>query len=681
MGRRMLAALALLLLPLLCAAQEGPLLAPDDHLNLVSVGTPRVSPDGRWIAYSVSRFDAERGKNDSDIYLIPFEGGEARRLTTHPGSESDYVWNPDSHRIAFAASRDGDSDQIYVIDIDGGEARRLTDMESDAYGPAWSPDGTMLAFYSDVGDLYTAEEREALGDVRYIRHLRYYHRRTWDDGARPRIFVMPAEGGEARRLTDGECADEGDHSLAWSPDSREIAYVSNRAGEWWNSIDTNVYVVDVVSGESRQVTTNPGPDHNPAFSPDGGSIAYLASYEYNYEAENYRIHVVPRGGGGGEPLVLTGSLDRHINAFAWGPGGERIYFTAGSEGDYNIRFVETAAPDLFHDVTAGHQVIRRWSLVDNDRFVMLRATDVEDNEIYTLVGGQLNRLTTDANAFYAGYQIQPCEEIWIEAEDGARMQGWLIKPVGYQEGRSYPLILSIHGGPQGMSTPTLRFEFQLLANRGYAVLFTNPRGSRGYGQLFTDQINQDWGGLCYRDLMRFVDHVVETGIADPEKLGVMGGSFGGYMTNWIIGHTDRFAAAVSVAGLSNLVSFFGTTDEQFFIEKDMGGLPWRNREVYLGNSPLWHADNFSTPTMVIHGQYDFRVRTEQGEQIFTALQKMGVPSSYVWFPNEGHGVRQPIHLALYYRLKLEWFDHWLRGIPVDLATYITPRPYRHPPEP
>jgi dipeptidyl aminopeptidase/acylaminoacyl peptidase len=531
-----------------------------------------------------------------------------------------------------------------------------------------------------VGERLSEAQREAFDDVRYAMHPRFYHLGPgWDKGKRRRIFVMPSAGGEARQLTDGECADEGDRSMVWSPDSKEIAYVSNRSPEWWNTIDTNVYLVDVESGESRQLTTNVGPDHSPVFSPDGKWIAYRASYEYNYESENYKIHVVPRAGG--EARVLTRGLDRNVRSIAWGPQSDRIYFTASSHGERKLQWVGRDAADVFHGVAEEPRLVSSFEVVDEKRFVVSASTDVRPGEVYTIVDGKSKQLTDEASAWWTERPVSPSEEIWIERPDGDRVQGWLIRPVGFEKGHPAPLILSIHGGPHGMYSPYFRFDYQLLASRGFAVLYTNPRGSDGYGQAFADAIHGDWHTLPHDDLMAFVDHAVEMGVADPEALGVTGGSYGGYMTNWIIGHTDRFAAAVSSAGLSNMVSFFGTTDEQFFAEKEMGGVPWKNREVYLENSPLWAAESFETPTMLLHGANDWRVRPEQGVQLFHALQKVGVPSVYVEFPNEQHGVRQPDHRVLRYRLTLEWFDHWLKGEPVELATYIQPRAYAHPPQP
>ena len=670
-----LTAAALLAMP--AAATE--VLEPDDLLDEVTVTAPAVSPDGKWLVYSVTRFDREKKARDGDLWLVPVAGGEPRRLTATPGVESGPAWAPDSRRVAFAAKRGDDKQaQVYVLDVTGGEAVRLTAMTEGAGDPRFSPDGGLVAFTSSVGAHLSQAQRDAFGDVRFAMHPRFYHLgRGWDDGARQRIFVIPAAGGEARQLTDGSCSDEGDHEMAWSPDSREIAFVSNRSPEWWNTIDTDVWVVSVAEGALRRLTTNPGPDHDPAFSPDGRWIAYRASHEYNYESEDYTIQVVPRAGGA--PRELGAALDRSADQPAWSPDSREIYFLLASEGTRNLYAVTAAAPERVRTVTSGVQTIQEFAPLGGDRFVVRRSTDVLPGEMWSLAGGTFTRLTREAGRFWERFAVQPCEEIVERAEDGTRLQGWLVRPAGLAAGTRAPLVLQIHGGPHGMYSPQLRFATQLLAARGYAVLLTNPRGSAGYGQAFADAIHGDWHTRPMADLERFVDRAVAMGVADPEKLAVMGGSYGGYMTNWLIGHTDRFAAAVSVAGLANLVSFFGTTDEQFFAEKEMAGPPWRSREAYLENSPLWAAEHFSTPTMVIHGENDWRVRPEQGQQLFTALQKIGVPSVYVEFPGEQHGVSRPPHQVAYQRLVLEWFDHWLLGRPVELATYVTPRPYVHPP--
>jgi dipeptidyl aminopeptidase/acylaminoacyl peptidase len=661
-------------------ANDQKILKPQDHLKQVRVGSAKVSPDGKWILYSISKYCFKREKRVGDLYLVPFNGGKSKRLTATPGSEGGYNWNPDSKKVVFSAKREGDEkNQIYIIDIRGGEAQRLTNLKSGASRPQWSPDEKWIAFTSSVGEIYTPEQKKAFNDVRYYKRLRYYHLgRGWDTGKRNRIFVVPARGGEVKQLTKGECADEGDHSFSWHPNSEEIVYVSNRSPEWWNTIDTDLFTVNIKNTKITRLTENPGPDHSPVFSPDGKWLAYRSSYEYNYESENYKIHIMPAQGG--PTKALTSSLDRNVRTIAWDTGSTGLYFTASSMGNRNLQFVAIKKPEFFQKVTTGRHLISGLQVVGKNRFAFIMTTDVMPREIFTMVRGKLVQVTKAATKAYEGYKILPSEEITIDADDGTPLQGWLIKPLGYKKGERIPMLLHIHGGPHGMYSPSFRFEYQLYAHHGIAILYTNPRGSDGYGQAFADVIHEDWGTKPFSDVMRFVDHLTKMGVADPDRLAVKGGSYGGYMTNWVITHTDRFAAAVSVAGLSNMTSFFGSTDEQFFAEKEMAGVPWEKKEVYLKNSPIWYAANLKTPTMVIHGDIDWRVRTEQAEQIFAALQKMGAPSVYVNFPNQQHGVRGTKHRTLYFQLIVEWLEHWLKGKPVKLAEYIKPRAYQHPPK-
>jgi dipeptidyl aminopeptidase/acylaminoacyl peptidase len=449
--------------------------------------------------------------------------------------------------------------------------------------------------------------------------------------------------------------------MCWSSGSKEIAFVSNRDKEWWNSIDTNIYTVTVPAGEMKQLTTNRGPDHSPAFSPDGKFIAFRSIFTYNYESENYKVVVANRDGS--SPKTLTEKLDRSIRRFKWSPNGKKIIFLYGSEGDYNLKSVSPKGGPL-KDVITGNQVIRGMDITpDGKTLILLKGDDTHPEEIFAFKKNRYQKLTAVNDRKLEQFLLQPVEEVWATSVDGAKVQGWIIKPVGFKEGQKYPMVLSIHGGPHGMSSVSFRFPFQLLAANGYVVVYSNPRASLGYGETFSRQIWENWGGLAYKDLMAMVDEVLKKGFVDEKKMGVMGGSFGGYMTNWIVGQTNRFAAAVTVAGLSNLTSFYGTTDEQFFPEAEFKGMPWTNKEVYIKHSPIWYADNFKTPMLLVHGQYDFRVRTEQAEQMFTALQKQGVPSAYAWFPDEGHGVRKPVHRKLYYKMLLDWLDHFIKGEP------------------
>lgn len=635
----------------------------DDMYRFKSVGSPVISPDGKLVAFTMSYYTTgEEITRCGDIWVMDIDGKNMRKLTAHPAVESGVSWSPDSTRIAFSARRNDKKSQIYIINISGGEADQLTTIKTGASNPLWSPDGKWIAFYSNVGQLYSDEFKKELGDVRYITHLRYYHVRSWDDGERRRIFAVPVEGGkDPIQLTKGECADEGDNSMAWAPDSKEIAFVSNRDPQWWNSIDTNIYTVSVPEGKIAQVTVNRGPDHSPAYSPDGKYLAFRSIFTYNYESENYKIVVRKRGGEEkGKPL--TTALDQTVREFKWSPDSKTIFFRYAYNGLYNIKSVPVSGGS-FKDVVTGRFVISSWDVAkDGKTFVVSKSDDISQTELFSF-RKKWKKLTGFNDAFMAQLHTMPVEELWVQSENEFKIQTWIIKPVGFETGKKYPMVLSIHGGPHGMYTIMYRSYFQYLAANGYVVVYSNPRASLGYGETFSRQVWQEWGGLGYRDLMRVTDAVIKLGFVDEKRMGVTGGSYGGYMTNWIIGQTDRFAAAITSAGISNLTSFYGTTDEQFFPEAEYKGTPYDQKELYIKHSPIWYAKNFKTPTMIIHGQYDFRVRLEQAEQMFTALQKQNVPSVYVYFPDEGHGVRKPVHRKLYYRVILDWFDRFLKGKP------------------
>lgn len=405
------------------AGPEQKLFQPEDHLRQVSIGAPQVSPDGKWILYSLSGYCSENKKDYSDLYLLATTGGKPRRLTHSPSAERGYTWSPDGSQIAFAAKREGDSQsQIYILPLHGGEARRLTDVHEGAHGPLWSPDGKTMAFYSSVGELYSPEQQEAFGQVRYAMHPRYHHLgRGWDSGKRQRIFTIELAGGEARQLSDGPCSDEGDHSMTWHPNSRALAFVSNRSPEWWNTIDTDIYQVDLDSTETRRLTVNTGPDHSPAYSPDGRWLAYRSSYEYNYESENYKLHLRPAAGG--ETRALTSVIDRNVRTFAWAADSRGIYFSTQSEGESNIHYLSLNRPDRIVEITRGRNNLYGWQQAGKGRFVTLAAADTRPPELYLVDQGRFKRLTISAEAPFKDYPRLPSEEIWLTAPDGTRVQG------------------------------------------------------------------------------------------------------------------------------------------------------------------------------------------------------------------------------------------------------------------
>jgi len=630
-----------------------------DLFRLTGVSDITVSPDGTKVAFVVTRMDSSENSYKSDIELVDVASGRLKRLTTHPASDTSPRWSPEGTRLAFVSERGGDP-QIWVIDIGGGEATKLTSAEGGATDPVWSPDGKMIAYLSRVDPDVKTPAIEKKGDVTIIRRLKYRFRGRYWDGKRSHIFLVSSEGGESRQLTFG---DFDDSDPQWSPDSKSIAFVSNRTKDPENNIDTNIWMVPADGGSPVQITTNPGPDNSPRFSPDGKYLAYRASLRFNYESDEYDIYLAPLEGGG--HTNLTREVHRNIYGPVWNPDGKNLYFMIEDAGSYDLCEIPLAGGRQ-KNLTPGRHAIRYVDVSrGSGRVAFALSAPVEPWEVWIMEadGTGLRRITHLNDSFLSRVTLSFPERISYLSEDSTEIEGWIMEPYGMKEDVDYPMITAIHGGPQGMYSYSFKFDFQLLAANGYYVLYTNPRGSRGYGQKFTDEIRGDWGGRCYQDIIAGVRYVVERKNIDRRSLGVTGGSFGGYMTNWIIGHSDLFSAAVSERGLSNLYSFYGTTDEQFFPEWDLLGPPWENPDLYMKFSPLTYARNMKTPTLIIHGENDYRVPIEQAEQLFTALKKQGTPAELVRFPNEGHGLPrrgEPIHRVQRLELMLEWFGRFLK---------------------
>jgi dipeptidyl aminopeptidase/acylaminoacyl peptidase len=647
----------------------------DDLLKIRRVSDPQLSPDGKWIAFSISELDWERNTRNSDIWLIPPQGGESRKLTNSDKRDDSPRWSPDGKQIAFISSRDG-LPQIWVMGVDGGEPRKITTLSTGADGVVWSPDGRHLAFVSDVypecGDNECNRRKSEQAEksrvkARILDHLLFRHWNAWKEGKRTHIFVVASQGGEAKDLTPGD-NDAPPFSLGgptdydFSPDGKELVFVRNMDRVEATSTNSDLFVVPVSGGKARKLTTNPGADDGPVYSPDGRFIAYRSQRTPGFESDRWELMLYDRRSGRTESTPR--SLDISIDSVAWDPGSNVVYFSAATGGTVAVYAYDVASRKT-EKILGGEFTYGDYSVShDNRRLVFTRQSlnmpaEIFQSDIHGLDIRQVSSVNRD---FMQQFAMSEPDSVTWKSKDGTSIQGYLIKPPMFVERKKYPLLLLIHGGPQGAWANgfSYRWNPQAMASRDYVLLLPNPRGSFGFGQDFTNEISGDWGGKVFEDLMAGVDYAAKLPYVDAGRMGAAGGSYGGYMVNWIEGHTDRFQALLSHAGVFNLTSMYGVTEELWFPEWEFKGTPWTNREMYERWSPHNSVQDFKTPLLVVHGELDYRVPIGEGFQLFTALQRNNVPSKMLYFPDEGHWVSKPQNSKLWYDTFLKWFDQWLK---------------------
>ena len=632
-----------------------------EMMKLERLADPAVSPDGKWVAYEATEVSLPSGERNKDVYLVPLAGGEPRRLTSHPKSDGRPRFSPDGKRLAFLSNREGSS-QVYLLDLLGGEPMKATSLPNGADAFVWIDDQTVLAT-SDVRPDGNDEPKPAslarVYDELFVRHWD-----AWEDGKRTHLFAVPLGGGTNQDLTPGD-RDTPPYSLGGpddygvSPDGKEICF--SRKDDTLQAASTNaeLFVVPVAGGEPKRIASNPGYDGACRYSPDGAMIAFRAQMRAGYESDRWRMMVYDRKAG--SVRNLTEAFDRHVGEPAWSADSKTLYFAAEDRAHAPIYSVPAAGGPVKTVVSGGSFGDVR---VAGSTLVFTKVALTHPVEIYraTTAGAGLAAVTKANDAFLSGFALRPGESVTYTGAAGKPVQAWIVKPATFDPARKYPLLVLIHGGPQGAWEDgwSFRWNAQVFANAGYVVFMPNPRGSTGFGQEFVDDINADWGGRCYEDILRGTDHAEALPYVEKGRTVAAGASFGGYMVNWIAGHTDRYRALVSHDGLFDLASMYGSTEELWFPEWEFKGTPWDNPEMYARFSPSAHVENFKTPTLVVHGELDYRVPLEQGLFMFTALQRRGVPSRLVTFPDENHWVLKPVNSLRWYEEVLGWLDQWAR---------------------
>ena len=655
----------------------------EDFFSMRRIAHPVLSPDGKLVAYNVTTADTAANTTRTSLHVTPLGAWQERELTHDRSFSGNAAFSPDGAWIAFESTRSGES-QIWLLPRSGGAARQLTTLATGASQAVWSPDSRSVAFVSAVFPEYSrlpfaasdslngAKIRSAeQGRVkaRLITHLLYRHWNHWVDGRRAHIFVQPVAGGPPRDITPGDrdAVPQSDTfsagiDFAYAPDGAEIAYtVPPATGEAW-STNHDIYTVSVAGGEPRQLTTNPAADGFPRYSPDGKFIAYRAQRRAGFEADRWELMLYDRERR--TTRSLTAAFDAHVGSFAWAPDARTIYFEAEVRTAVQI-FALTLPGGEIRPVVAEHTNHDLIVSPDGKTLLFTRTSAVRPAEIYraTADSGAATPVTHANDALFAALDIPSPRSVTYAGDGGTTVQAWLYTPPGFDPAKKYPLVLMVHGGPQNAwdDAWSYRWNPALWAAGGYVILTPNPRGSSGFGQTFVDDVSRDWGGKAFVDCMKGLDYAEALSCVERGNVAAAGASFGGYMMNWFLGHAgDRFRAIVTHDGTYNARSNYGTTDELWFDEWEHGGTPWENPEEYDRFSPHTAAGRFHTPTLVIHGALDFRVPESEGMQLFTALQRQGVPSEFLYFPDEGHWVLKPANSLLWHRTVFAWLERYLR---------------------
>jgi dipeptidyl aminopeptidase/acylaminoacyl peptidase len=676
----------------------------EDMMGLKRVGAPVPSPDGKWVVFDCEDVDLAANTKVSHLWIVAATGGESRRLNPTLNHEERPRFSSDGKRLIWT-SKATDPTQIWRCDFEPGSGQlvgkphQVTSISTGADGAIWSPDGKNIVFVSAVypdckDDACNKQRDEELKKskvkAKIFTKLFYRHWSAFTEFKRSHLFVVSADADASQPNTARDLT-PGDHDVppfnlggqdmyAISPDGQELAYTSNIDEVEATSTNNEIFVVPISAGTPEKISTSPGADTTPLYSPVGKYLAWRSQARAGFEADKWRLLVQDRHSG--ETRDLTEKFDRSVGSFTWAkfrwnhdePDFDQVFFSAEDHGEAPIFSLTPEREDEQPDKHA--QLHADDVTCVGKTFFFTRMSIERPNEIWALefpreflrgdeVVGHIEtkQITHMNDALLSNIDMQPLESFTFKGWNDGEVQGFMIKPPGFDPNKKYPVKFLIHGGPQGAwgNSWTYRWNAELFAANGYVVVMINFHGSTGYGQKFTDSISGDWGGKPYIDLMRGLDYVEKTyPFIDKDRVAALGASYGGYMANWLLGHTNRFKCIVSHDGVFNTESAYGTTEELWFPEWEFKGPPWKQRELYRKFSPHLFADRFKTPTLVIHGQNDYRLDVSEGFQLFTTLQRLQVPSKMLYFPDEGHWVLKPQNSQLWYKTVNDWVDRWCK---------------------